>query len=110
MNRKQKLRTCTMLLLFSSWLCHRADADETAKGLEQEEVQCRRNLHLIYEAIQAYRRLYKDLPSELAELTPRFLSDVHLVCPEARRLGLTSSDMVAWSPPGSTTYTYEFTP
>src|ERR1043166_1008842 len=88
-------------------LCQRAGADETAQDLAQREIrECRKNLHLIYEAIQAYRRVNKDLPNELAELTPQFLSNVHLVCPASRRLGLTSADLVGWGTPGSISYSY----
>src|SRR5215475_955924 len=113
MNRRRRMRTRVWVLLFCTTVlfCKRAEAEEALRTTEQQEVrECRRNLHLIYEAIQAYRRVNKDLPNELAELTPRFLSAVHLVCPEARRLGLTSSDTAGWGPPGSTTYTYEFSP
>src|SRR5262245_28474427 len=100
------MRTCAWTLLFYTAVlfCECAPAEETRRTSEEQQFrECRKNLHLIYEAIQAYRRLNKDLPNELAELTPRFLSAVHLVCPEARRLGLTSSDTAGWGPPGSTT-------
>jgi hypothetical protein len=84
-------------------------ADEPANRVEEDEIrQCRRNLHLIYEAIQAYRRVHKDVPNELAELQPRFLSEARfLTCPTARRLGLTSADITQWGV-GRITYGYEF--
>lgn len=101
----------TFLLSAALFLNRPARGDEIPTTLEQEEmVQCRRNLRLIYQAIQAYREVNKALPSELVELQPKFLSQVHLICPTPRRLGLTSADLVGWGPPGPITYTYEFTP
>jgi len=107
------MRTCAYCVLLCGGILfsQRVVADQTAQDLEHEEVrQCSKNLHLIYEAIQAYRRVNKDVPTELAELTPHFLSKVHLICPGARRLGLTSADLVGWGPTGPATYDYEFTP
>jgi hypothetical protein len=86
-----------------------------APGLPQESAadeirQCRRNLRLIHEAIQAYRRVHRNLPGELTELQQRFLSGADvLVCPTARRLGITSGDLTKWGVSGGgTTYGYEF--
>src|SRR5580765_164368 len=73
--------------------------------------ECRRNLHLIFEAIQAYRRVHHDLPDHLGELLPRFLSDERcLTCPTGRRFGLTSQDVVRWKGASRTSYASEFGP
>src|SRR5580765_3728922 len=111
MNGSQKVRIRLMRLLFIVTIfSHKVAADATPSQEQEEIGECQRNSHLIYEAIQAYRRVNKDLPNELADLTPHFLSEIHLVCPAGRRLGLTSADLVGWGPTGRGTYDYEFTP
>jgi hypothetical protein len=53
--------------------------------------------------------VHHDLPNELGDLQPQFLSDNrYFVCPTARRLGLTSADLTEWGASGQTTYDYEF--
>jgi len=85
---------------------------QPTEALDSAEVrECRRNLHLIFEAIQAYRRVHHDLPDHLGELLPRFLSDErYLTCPTGRRFGLTSQDVVRWKGASRTSYAYEFGP
>jgi hypothetical protein len=110
--RHMRLQLWSLLLCAGLLFSMRAAADETPDPVEQAEIrQCRRNLHLIYEAIRAYRRVHKDVPNELAELQPRFLSEARfLACPTARRLGLTSADLTKWGESGQTTYGYELSP
>jgi hypothetical protein len=87
-------------------------SERPAASLDLDELrECRRNLQLVYEAIQAYRRVHKDIPNHLEELLPRFLSDArYLTCPAARRLGLTSLDAAKWKVVSLGTYGYEFGP
>jgi hypothetical protein len=105
------MRISALLLVVSCSLAfgYKLRAVQTPQELEDTQ-QCRRNLQLIYQAIQAYRGVKNDLPNELAELSPHFLSDIHLVCPAARHIGLSSMDLVGWGSLGPTTYDYEFTP
>lgn len=87
-------------------------AQQAAAG---ETETCKRNLGLIYEAIQNYRRANKDLPNALSDLVPRFLSDPELLfCPAAKRQGLTSAEVSGVSQFGlsdpKSSYVYEFVP
>lgn len=114
MNARRHMRNLLRPLLACAglWFAVRGPAAESPDPVEQEELrQCRRNLHLVYEAIQAYRRVNKDLPDSLAELAPRFLAENRfLICPAARRQGLTSADATRSGAVGQSTYGYEFGP
>src|SRR6185436_4732866 len=89
-----------------------AAAPETPLSVDDAELQeCQRNLRLIHQAIQAYRRVHQDIPNQLAELVPKFLSDPkYLTCPASRRLGITSLDVAKWKETSLTSYCYEFGP
>lgn len=67
-----------------------------------ETDSCISNLHIIYDAIQAYKTDHKDLPNSLSELVPDYLADTKtFTCPADHSLAETGK-------PGS--YVYEFIP
>src|SRR5437899_5196883 len=108
------MRNCLLLFILCAGLfcpCGPTWA-KPPDALDSDEIgQCRQNLKLIFEAIQAYRRVHHDIPNHLEELLPRFLADPqYLICPAARRLGLSSLDVAKWKGAGQSTYGYEFGP
>src|SRR5205085_791571 len=79
-------------------------ADDTDGDLEA----CRKNLGKIYDAIQAYRRDHKDLPSWISDLVPQYLKDPNvLICPATRRTG-NVNNLGTEDPKITTTYLYQF--
>ncbi len=80
-----------------------------APGLiAQEKETCTKNLKMIYEAIQAYRKDHKDLPDWLSALTPTHIADANVfVCPVTKRTGRTSLFGII-DPKIATSYIYEF--
>lgn len=52
------------------------------------EVECRRNLRLLHEALVRYRTDYSEYPDRLSDLIPQYLADErYLSCPLTRRSG-----------------------
>jgi hypothetical protein len=90
-----------------------ASLSDPPTSSQSDQDVCRRNLRLIYDAIQRYRTRNKKLPDRLSDLFPAYLgSQDYLVCPAARRRGLTSAGAVLrpdFSDP-LTSYFYEFSP
>jgi hypothetical protein len=85
----------------------------TARAADQaadEREGCIRNLHQIYDAIQAYQADHKDIPNWLADLVPQYLQDPSvLVCPVCRRTGQVEIPALA-DPKIATSYLFEFCP
>src|SRR5882757_5687382 len=53
-----------------------------------EKEECTKNLKIIYDSIEAYRKDHKDLPNWLSDLVPDYLADANvLICPVCRRTG-----------------------
>ena len=86
-------------------------SDLGKSGDNGDKELCKRNLRLVYDAIQAYRQANKDLPDSLSELFPKYLADPNLlICPTAKKRGLTSiaaTGRQGFSDP-RTSYFYEF--
>src|SRR5882757_2941687 len=63
-------------------------AGATQAGAElaaNEKEECTKNLKLIYDSIEAYRKDHKDLPNWLSDLVPDYLADANvLICPVCR--------------------------
>jgi hypothetical protein len=79
-------------------------------GAALEKEACTRNLKVIYDAIQAYRLDYKDLPNWLSDLVPKYLADANvLICPVCLRTGQTEAPPLA-DPKLPSSYLYEFCP
>src|SRR5262245_25483306 len=70
------------LSLSGSWSVCAAVTDLAAN----EKEDCTKNLKVIYDGIEAYRKDHKDLPNWLSDLVPDYLPDANvLVCPVCRR-------------------------
>lgn len=81
-----------------------------AKLADEERQECAQNLKAIYEAVEAYRLEYKDLPNWLSDLVPKYLADPNLlVCPVCRRTGKTEGPPLA-DPKMPSSYLFEFCP
>jgi hypothetical protein len=75
-----------------------------------EKEDCKKNLKLIYDGIEAYRKDHKDLPSWLSDLVPDYLPDANvLVCPVCRRTGQIEKPPLA-DPHIASSYLFEFCP
>jgi hypothetical protein len=80
----------------------------------QNAANCRRNMHRIHDAIEAFKRDHKRLPHWLSELTPDYLDVNSLICPFVKK----TADLQSWryglrydvfdDPAKSTSYSYEF--
>jgi hypothetical protein len=109
LRRSIRIHVAAVLVAAGAWSGLANAAERPPESSTDEIRQCRRNLRLIHEAIQAYRRVRRDLPGELTDLQPQFLSGADmLVCPTARRLGVTSGDLTKWGVTGKSSYGYEF--
>lgn len=76
----------------------------------EEREGCRRNLKVVYDAIQAYQFDHKDLPNWLSDLVPDYISDGNtLICPVCRRTGRTERPPLA-DPKLACSYVFEFSP
>ncbi len=63
---------------------HSPDAKQLAK---EKEISKQRMLQL-YDAVQAYRKDYKDLPDFLSDIYPKYIADTNVfLCPTAHRKG-----------------------
>ena len=82
-----------------------------ASSLAAEEREgCRRNLKVIYDAIQAYQFDHKEMPNWLSDLVPDYISDGNtLICPVCRRTGRTEQPPLA-DPKLACSYLFEFSP
>jgi len=79
-----------------------------ADSAETDREACRKNLEMIYKAIQYYRADHKDLPAWLSDLVPKYIKDPNvLTCPVVRRTGTVETFGIE-DPRISTAYTYEF--
>jgi hypothetical protein len=75
---------------------------------QQERDECARNLQVINQSIQKYRKDKKDVPLWLSDLVPDYLDDPNvLVCPVTRRTGEVKNQEYS-DPRISTSYIYEF--
>ena len=84
-------------------------ADASSLAAEERE-GCRRNLKVIYDAIQAYQFDHKELPNWLSDLVPDYISDGNaLICPVCRRTGRTEQPPLA-DPKLACSYLFEFSP
>jgi hypothetical protein len=82
----------------------------TLNGAALEKEACRRNLKVIYDAIQEYRTDHKDLPNWLSDLVPKYLADGNvLICPVCLRTGQTEAPPLA-DPKLPSSYLFEFCP
>ena len=82
----------------------------TAATAAEESAACRKNLEVIYQAIQAFQKDHHDLPNWLSDLVPDYLSDVTvLTCPVCRRTGKVEAPPLA-DPKMPTSYLFEFCP
>jgi hypothetical protein len=77
-----------------------------------EAEQCRRNLHLIFDAMQEYLREHQSYPPRLRDLVPRYLRDArYLACPLAEAQADRQQDRenvpVVGLPDPLTTYDFE---
>jgi hypothetical protein len=85
-----------------------------AQGTEAADKEvCKRHLHYLHDAIQAYREANKELPDKLSDLVGRYLgSRDYLTCPTARKRNVTPGDLEHYKPSDildpKTTYLYEF--
>jgi hypothetical protein len=76
----------------------------------EEKEACRRNLKIIWDAIQAYQFDHKDLPNWLSDLVPDYLADGNvLICPVCRRTGKTELPPLA-DPKLACSYVFDFSP
>ena len=83
-------------------------APRAADAADEDRDNCRKNLQLIYDAIQSYRREQKELPGWLSDLVPKHLKDPNaLTCPGTRRTGRVNT-LGSEDPKISTTYTFQF--
>jgi hypothetical protein len=61
-------------------------AEDQTQAEDQGSIDaCRRQLLLIYDAAQSYRRAYGKWPARLSDLAGRFLAPEVLICPECKR-------------------------
>jgi len=75
-----------------------------------EKEECTKNLKLIYDGIEAFRKDHKDLPNWLSDLVPDYLPDPNvLVCPVCRRSGVAEKPPLA-DPHIASSYLFEFCP
>jgi thiol-disulfide isomerase/thioredoxin len=75
----------------------------------KEKEACGKNLKMIYQAVQAYRREHKDLPNWLSDLVPKYLADASiLVCPVTKRTGVAGPYQHLTDSKIRTSYIYEF--
>lgn len=89
---------------------HALAAQPSAELTAQEKDECAKNLKLIYDAIEAYRKEHKDLPNWLSDLVPDYLPDANvLVCPVCRRTGQIEKPPLA-DPYIASSYLFEFCP
>ncbi len=86
-------------------------SDAGASTLAAEEREgCRRNLKVIYDAIQAYQYDHKEMPNWLSDLVPDYVSDGNtLICLVCRRTGRTEQPPLA-DPKLACSYVFEFSP
>src|SRR5579859_4818859 len=101
----------TLLSSQSRLFSAQSEAVGSVAALAAEEKEaCRRNLKVIYDAIQAYQFDHKDLPNWLSDLVPDYLTDGNvLICPVCRRTGRTESPPLA-DPKLACSYVFEFCP
>ena len=86
------------------------DALQTTNSVTEEREACKKNLLIIYEAIQAYEKDHKDLPNWLSDLVPDYLPDVSvLTCPVCKRTGKIEAPPLT-DPKIATSYLFEFCP
>ena len=84
--------------------------ESRAQEERREKDLCRKNLRLIWEAIQAYRQKNKDIPNWLSDLVPDYLADSDvLLCPVSKRFGLIYNIGIP-DPERRSSYHYEFCP
>jgi hypothetical protein len=85
-------------------------AQPSPESVATEKEICTKNLKLIYEGIEAYRKEHKDLPSWLSDLVPDYLPDANiLICPVCRRTGQIETPPLA-DPHIASSYLFEFCP
>src|ERR1043166_2755706 len=85
-------------------------AQPSADVAAQEKEDCTKNLKVIYDAIEGYRKAHNDLPNWLSDLVPDYLPDANiLICPVCRRTGQTENPPPA-DPNIATSYLFEFCP
>ena len=61
---------------------------ETDRRGRLRELECRRHLLLIHDAILSHRRVNGDWPERLSDLVGRFIAPEVLICPECLRQGV----------------------
>jgi hypothetical protein len=84
-------------------------AGSTNQAAEEKEA-CKKNLKVIYAAIQAFEADHHDLPNWLSDLVPQYLADMNvLMCPACRRTGKTEEQLLA-DPKLPSSYLFEFCP
>jgi hypothetical protein len=87
-----------------------ASAAQSSDLAANEKDECTKNLKLIYDAIEVYRKDHKDLPNWLSDLVPDYLPDANvLVCPVCRRTGQIEKPPLA-DPHIASSYLFEFCP
>lgn len=105
---KSSPRRCFAIALLAVIFSSAAPPAPAADDTDGEREACRKNLGKIYDAIQAYRRDHKDLPSWISDLVPQYLKDPNvLICPATRRTGNVNT-LGTEDPKISTTYLYQF--
>jgi hypothetical protein len=102
----------SLIVLISAWGLSanwRACAAGTDLAVSEKEV-CTKNLKVIYDGIEAYRKDHKDLPNWLSDLVPDYLPDQNvLVCPVCRRTGVAEKPPLS-DPHIASSYLFEFCP
>jgi len=74
----------------------------------REAETCSRNLKIIYESIQAYRKDHKEVPDWLSDLVPKYLADsAVLTCPVTARTGRTQTHGLS-DPKVTASYAFDF--
>jgi hypothetical protein len=87
-----------------------AAAQSSSDLVATEKDECTKNLELIYNGLEAYRKDHKDLPNWLSDLVPDYLPDANvLVCPVCRRTGQMEKPPLA-DPHIASSYLFEFCP
>jgi hypothetical protein len=108
MSGHTSVRYCSLVLGFALLVARTLAGDAAALD---DLARCKRNLHLIYDAIEAYRLAHQDLPELISELYPAFLADSDILsCPQAKKRALTSvtaTGRLEFADP-KTSYFYEF--
>jgi len=85
-------------------------AVDRAKLDAAEKEACSKNLHQIFDAIQAFEVDHKELPNWLSDLVPKYIDDPNvLVCPVCKRTGKAETSNLA-DPNITSSYLYEFCP